>query len=114
MSTPVYLVDRVVTAPGAGEEFVRRYRDEYLPAAADRGITATTIVVSPPLWLDHESNTVTAILAVDSVSGWWTAALAGRHDPAPAAWWASVEHLVVERSRVSAAAADDLAVLADV
>ena len=29
----MYIVDRVVTAPGRGAEFVRRYRAEHLPAA---------------------------------------------------------------------------------
>lgn len=115
MSAPsVYLIDTVVTVPGGGEEFVRRYREEYLPAATERGITATAVLVDPPLWLDHASNRITAILAVDGVAGWWSAALAGRHDPAPAAWWDDVAHLVAERSRVSAAADHDLAVLADV
>ncbi|ALG83661.1 hypothetical protein ACH46_03020 [Gordonia phthalatica] len=114
LSEAVYIVDRVVTAPGAGREFVRRYRNEYVPAAARRGLVLDSVLVSPPLWLDHDVNTVTAVLAVADVDAWWAAALAARHDPDPSAWWSEVAPLIESRSRTSAARDLNLAALADV
>ncbi|NLG48008.1 hypothetical protein [Gordonia sp. (in: high G+C Gram-positive bacteria)] len=111
---PIYLIDRIVVAPGAGEDFLRLYRDEYLPKAEARGIRVATILVHPPLWLDDESNTITAILTVDDVVGWWAAARAGRHDSALAAWWEGVAPLIVDRVREWAADGTELGALARV
>lgn len=115
MSEPtIFIVDRVVVVPGRARDFVDAYRDGYLPGAVARGYTLDRITMTPPVFLDDDSNTVTAVLRIAGAAHWWTAAIAGRHDPEPAAWWRAQEGNVVERTRTMEAAVDDVEKLCDV
>jgi hypothetical protein len=110
----LYLIDRVVLRPGAARAFIDAYRTGYVPSARARGLTLERILVSPPVWIEDETNTVTATWTVSGTTAWWAAAVRGRHDPAPAQWWESVASLVVERSRSMASRAEDVEELCDV
>jgi len=55
----VYVIDRVVTQPGRAKDFIDCYLAEYVPGARDRGMSLRDILVSPPIWFDDQSNTVT-------------------------------------------------------
>lgn len=104
----IYVVDRVVLKPGCGREFVEAYSRDYAPTARARGMTLDRILLSPPMWFDDESNTMTALWMVQGQAEWWKSAIKGRHDPAHAAWWAGMAHLIQERSRSMAASIDDV------
>ncbi|WP_345348984.1 hypothetical protein [Rhodococcus olei] len=104
----VYVIDTVVTKPGRGREFVDRYLSEYAPGARERGMTLDRVTVSPPVWFQDESNTVTVTWTVDGAQGWWAMTWKGRPDPALGTWWSGIDELVVERTRSTAAAADDV------
>ncbi len=108
------MIDRVVTAPGAGERFVAAYLDGYAPGARARGMALDSLLVSPPMWRDDDGNTVTAIWRLDGVGGWWDMTRAGRGDPALRGWWDGVAPLIVERSRSMAASAPDVDGLCEV
>ncbi|TSD95053.1 hypothetical protein FOS14_18850 [Skermania sp. ID1734] len=110
----VYVVDTVVAKPGRAREFVDSYLAGYAPGAVDRGMALERIMVSPPLWLADESNTVTAIWALDGPEGWWKMTWQGRNDDTLGQWWAGVEALIEHRSRSVAAAAADVDGLANV
>lgn len=110
----VHVIDRVEVRPGHGQEFVEAYLAEYVPRAQARGLALAHVLVSPPVWIDGEPSVVTAIWSVDGPAGWWGAAIAGRYDPESAAWWARMEHLILGRTRSSAAEATDIHVLCDV
>jgi hypothetical protein len=110
----VFVVDRVVTIPGRGSEFVDRYLTEYVPGARERGMTLRDILVSPPIWFTDQSNTVTITWSLPSARAWWEMTWKGRPDPRLGEWWAGVDQLVAERSRSVAAAADDVDGLCDV
>jgi hypothetical protein len=110
----VLVIDRVVTRPGCARRFVDTYLAEYAPGAATRGMALRTVLVSPPIWLDDQSNTVTITWALPSAQAWWEMTWKGRPDPALGPWWDRIGALVVERTRSVAAAAVDVDGLCDV
>lgn len=110
----VFVIDRVVTRPGRAREFVDTYIAEYAPGAAERGMTLRSVLVSPPIWLDDDVNTVTVTWALPSPQAWWEMTWKGRPDPDLGRWWDRIGTLVVERSRSVASAADDVDGLSDV
>jgi hypothetical protein len=110
----IYVIDRVVTRPGRAREFVDTYLAEYAPGAVARGMALRTVLISPPIWFDDQSNTVTITWALPNVQAWWEMTWKGRPDPDLGPWWNRIAHLVVERSRSVAAAADAVDVLCDV
>lgn len=106
--TEVYVIDRVVTAPGCGQKFIDAYLAGYAPGARERGMTVRDVLVSPPIWFDDRSNVVTITWTLPTPQAWWQMTWHGRPDPAVARWWESVADLIVERSRSVASAADDV------
>ena len=110
----IFVVDQVVLKPGEARDFVTAYLDEYAPAAKRRGLTLDRIVVTPPVWLDDASNTVTATWTIQGTQSWWQTMVAARHDPAPAQWWSDMASVIVKRSRSMAANVRDVEGLCDV
>jgi hypothetical protein len=110
----VFVIDQVVTKPGCARKFVDTYLAEYAPSARSRGMTLRDVLVSPPIWSEDLSNTVTISWALPSVQAWWEMTWKGRPDQALGEWWSRIGELVAERSRSVAAAADDVDGLCDV
>lgn len=110
----VFVVDRVITRPGRAREFVDTYLSGYAPGARERGMTLCNVLVSPPIWHESDSNTVTVTWSLPSARAWWEMTWKGRPDPELGAWWDSVAELIVERDRSAAAAHDDVEGLCDV
>lgn len=104
----VFVIDRVLTKPGQARRFVERYLAEYAPGARDRGMTLQNILVSPPIWFDDRSNTITVTWSLPSPATWWRMTWAGRPDPLLGRWWSGIDELLVERNRSVAAAAADV------
>lgn len=114
MPGQVFVVDRVVTRPGRGKDFVDTYLAEYAPGARLRGMTLCSVLVSPPIWFDDQANTVTIIWSLPSAQAWWEMTWQGRPDPTLGAWWTGVAALIEERTRNVAAEASDVDELCDV
>ncbi|OBI42863.1 hypothetical protein [Mycobacterium colombiense] len=110
----IFVVDRVTTRPGCAREFVDTYLNEYAPAARDRGMTLRNILVSPPIWFDDQSNTVTVTWSLPSLQAWWEMTWQGRPDPTLGPWWEGISDLIETRGRSVAAAANDVDRLCDV
>ena len=110
----VYVEDRVTTRPGRAREFVDRYLAEYAPGARERGMTLRDILISPPIWFDDRSNTVTITWSLPSAQAWWEMTWKGRPDTSIGAWWTDISELIAERTRTMAAAAADVDELCDV
>ncbi|WP_280423781.1 hypothetical protein [Nocardia carnea] len=110
----IYIVDRIVLTPGSARAFIDAYLGGYAPRARERGLTLDRILVSPPAWVDGETNTVTATWTVQGPRAWWAAAVGARHDPEPARWWESMAPMIVERTRSMAGRAEDVEGLCDV
>ena len=77
-------------------------------------MTLRDILVSPPIWFDGQSNTVTITWSLPSAQAWWEMTWKGRPDPGLGLWWDGIGELVEERTRSVAAAADDVDGLCDV
>ncbi|HVQ84336.1 MAG TPA: hypothetical protein VER10_05010 [Mycobacterium sp.] len=110
----VIIIDRVVTRPGRARRFVDRYLAEYAPGARARGMTLRDVLVSPPIWFDDQTNTITITWMLPNVQAWWEMTWKGRPDPALGEWWSKIDELVQERSRSFAAAIEDVDELCDV
>jgi hypothetical protein len=110
----VFVIDRVVTRPGRARRFIESYLAEYAPGARERGMALRDVLVSPPIWFDDASNTVTITWTLPDARAWWEMTWQARPDPALAQWWSRISELVEERSRTFAAAAGDVDALCDV
>ena len=110
----IYVIDQVVLEPGRARTFIDAYLSDYAPRVRERGLTLERILVSPPVLIDGETNTVTVTWTAAGTRSWWAAAVSARHDPVPAQWWASMAPLIVERTRSMAAHAEDVEGLCNV
>jgi hypothetical protein len=111
----IYIVDQIVPKPGKGKEVLDTYMAKYAPAArAERGMTLVHQLVSPPMWLDEQSNTLTIIWTVQGAPAWWNMSFHGRRNPDVAGFWESIKPLIVSRHRSFSAEVADLGSLADV
>ncbi|GAB2656387.1 hypothetical protein ABI214_07830 [Prescottella soli] len=110
----VYIVDEMEVLPGRAREFVASYLDQYAPGARARGLTLDRILVSPPVWLTDQSNTVTVTWTVTGADAWWQQRWAAGRDPDVAAWWSTADESLVSRRRTTSSALDDLEVVTDV
>ena len=110
----IYVVDHVVLKPGYAKAFVEAYTGEYAPTARERGMAFDRILISPPVWFEDETNTITATWTVEGQAAWWQAAVKGRHDPGPADWWAKMGPMIIERTRSMAASVVDVDGMCDV
>ncbi|KAA0102781.1 Dabb family protein [Mycolicibacterium sp. P1-5] len=104
----VFVIDRVVTAPGCAQAFLDAYLAGYVPPARERGMELRDVLVSPPIWFDDRSNVVTITWSLPSPQAWWQMTWRGRPDPAVARWWDGISDLVEERSRSVAEEAQDV------
>ncbi|WP_254699131.1 hypothetical protein [Rhodococcus sp. SGAir0479] len=110
----VYVVDELVVAPGRGREFLTSYLERYAPGARRRGLVLDRVLVSPPVWLDDQSNTLTVTWTVPGADAWWQQRWAAGRDPDVAAWWADADAALVSRRRTTSCALDDVAAVSDV
>ena len=110
----VYIVDEMEVVPGRAREFVASYLEQYAPGARARGLTLDRILVSPPVWLTDQSNTVTVTWTITGADAWWQQRWAAGRDPAVATWWATADESLVSRRRTTSSALDDLVVVTDV
>ena len=110
----IYAVDEIVPRPGEARAFLLAYMERYAPGARARGMTLERVLVSPPMWLEDQSNTLTISWTIAGVPAWWQMSMQARPDPAIAAWWSEVDHMVVSRSRNYMAALEDVEALSRV
>lgn len=107
----VYVVDEIMPRPGEAQALLDDYMARYAPGARARGMTLDRVLVSPPMWLDDQSNTLTISWTVLGAAGWWGMSFLGRADAQVAAWWAEVDARVVSRRRTFHSAASDVEAL---
>lgn len=110
----IYVIDEIVPRPGEGRAFLDDYMEHYAPGARQRGLTLDRVLVSPPMWLEDQSNTLTISWTLQGAAAWWTMSFMGRSAPEVAAWWAEVDGKVVSRKRSFHSAAGDVEALSRV
>jgi hypothetical protein len=109
----IYMIDQIITRPGHGRAFIDAYMEYYAPGATARGLRLDRVLVSPPMWLEDQPNTITITWTVQGVSAWWGMTIMGRTDPALAQWWADAGQWIAERSRSFASAFGDVEALSN-
>jgi hypothetical protein len=77
----IFVIDRMVTKPGCARTLVDTYLSEYVSGAGDRGMTLCDVLVSPPIWSEELSNTVTITWTLRGPQAWWDMTWKGRPDP---------------------------------
>lgn len=111
----LYVVDDVTVKPGAGEAFLDAYMARYVPGAQARGLRLVSRLVSPPVWLQDQSNRLLFVWAAAGAGDVWASKFAGRTDPLLAAWWTSEAAPYIEsRSRSVFSDAANIGALGDV
>ncbi len=111
----VHLVDQITVKPGQGPAFLQAYMERYVPGAQARGLHLEQRWVTPPLWLDEQSNTLIFIWSLLGAQGFWAMSVQGRQDPALEDWWwHQAQPMIESRQRFIAGDVDSLAGLAAV
>ncbi len=95
----VRLIDRIVLAPGALEDFRRRFEDDYLPAAQSRGMELLERWVCPPVEVDGEPSELTLVWRVDGPTGFFAMRTDVQRHAEVASFWASCSSLIRDRHR---------------
>lgn len=83
----VFLIDQLVARAGQARALLQAYRDHYIPGAQRRGMCLEHSWVSPPLWLEEESNTLLFVWSLRGAADFWAMSFQGRQDPALEDWW---------------------------
>lgn len=90
--------DRIEVAADDRAELLARIRDEYVPAAARRGLQLEGMFVSPPFDLIDQPGLLRVRWQIADIEAWW-AMRSAANDPAVPAFWASVAPLIRWRER---------------
>ena len=110
----VHAIDEIVAKPGEGKALLCDYMMRYAPGARARGMTLEQVLVSPPMWLDDQPNTLVFRWSLAGAGAWWQMRFVGGNDPDVAIWWADVDARAVSRRRFFASDPADIERLCDV
>ncbi|ABG94097.1 conserved hypothetical protein [Rhodococcus jostii RHA1] len=110
----VYIVDEMVVEPGRARAFLADYLERYVPGAIARGLTLDRVLVSPPVWLEDQSNTLTVSWTLRGVRAWWQQSLLARHDAEVLRWWADADEFLTTRRRTVSCSPADVEAMTDV
>ena len=107
----VYIIDELVARPGEGRRLLDDYLNRYVPGGKERGMRLERVLVSPPVWMDDQPNTLTISWTVAGAAGWWGMRIASPADPEVKAFWDAAGDRLLSRKRSFAAAPDDVEAL---
>lgn len=94
----IIALDRIALPAQNRTRFLQKLRDDYRPGAERRGLVFVDAWISPPFDLVEEPVTLFVRWRVADIPAWW-AMRSAAGDPAVAAFWASVDPLLVSRER---------------
>ncbi|MFC9838546.1 hypothetical protein ACFVKB_32735 [Rhodococcus sp. NPDC127530] len=110
----VYIVDEMVVESGRARAFLADYLERYVPGASARGLTLDRVLVSPPVWLEDQSNTLTVSWTLRGAGAWWRQSLLARHDAEVLCWWADADEVLLSRRRTISRSPADVVAMTDV
>lgn len=115
MNETLYVVDEIVARPGRARAFLEAYMERYAPGASARGLVLERVLVSPPMWLDDQSNTLIITWTLQGgAPAWWQMSFQARSDAAVTQWWAEADEMAMSRKRSYMSAVADVEVLCHV
>ncbi|MBK7948382.1 MAG: Dabb family protein [Deltaproteobacteria bacterium] len=94
----IIALDRIAVHARDRARLEQRIQTDYLPGAARRGLVFVDAWTSPPFELLDEPITLFVRWRVADIPSWW-AMRSASGDPAVAAFWASVDPIIVSRER---------------
>jgi len=94
----IVLQDRIDVPAAQLQRLRALFRERYLPAAMARGMTLLDELVSPPLRLAEQDNTLWLRWSVPDAGAWWQMRYASG-DPTVAEFWREVDTIVSRRER---------------
>lgn len=95
----IRILDEITARPGMAAALETAYREGYFPLAEKRGMTLEAAWMAPPAPMPDKPNSLTFLWSVPDVPAWWKMRY-GAFDPQVAAFWQSIEPMVLERRRV--------------
>ena len=110
----IYILDQVTPKPGKAEAFLKAYMDRYAPGARARGMTLEHTWITPPMWLDSESNTLFIVWSLKGAGNWWAMNHMGRREKDVLDWWADADSMIESRKRSFLGNVADIASFVDV
>ena len=114
LGTEIYCIDRFVTKPDQGQEFLTYFMENYLEKAESYGMVLKSTMVAPPVWLDNASNTIEIVWAIAGFNGWAAMVNASRYNQETLDFWRNVRTRVVSHDRSFFGNESDLEVLGNV
>ncbi|MEZ4331533.1 MAG: Dabb family protein [Myxococcota bacterium] len=94
----IVVQDRIEVRASDRARLQRRFAEDYVPRARQRGLALEAAWISPPFDLVDQPVTLWLRWHVADVPSWW-AMRSAAGDPAVAAFWASVAPMIVSRER---------------
>jgi hypothetical protein len=110
----IYMLDQVTPKPGRAQAFLKAYMDEYAPRVVERGLKLEHTWVTPPTWLENQSNTLFFIWSVKGLPAWWEMQFKARWDQFLPDWWRDQAPNIEERRRCHLTDVTDVAELTNV
>lgn len=99
-SIPAYVIDRFVTKPGEGKEFLEYFMQNYAKYAEIAKFSYSRTLVSPPVWLKEGSNEVYVIWNHGGGDAFWAYYSTIRYDSEFRAFWEDVKTRVEYHDRL--------------
>lgn len=98
---PTTVIDRFVTKPGEGKEFLAWFMEKHAPFVEASALVHQRTLVFPPLWLKEESNTIDIIWEMQGSNMFWAAYSNMRNNyPDWVAFWQEAKSKVVSHDRM--------------
>ena len=94
----IMVQDRIDLAPAQLPRVQQMFHERYIPGAAQRGLHFVESLVSPPLQLQDQPNTLWLRWTLADAGAFWAARYASG-DPAVVAFWAELDAFVLKRER---------------
>ena len=92
----VFILDRIRIRPGEVETYQRGLREQYVPAARERGMELVGSWLTPPVEVE-QGNELVLLWSLADAEGFWAMR---RHSDEAASFWKDMEAATLSRERV--------------
>lgn len=97
---PTTVIDRFVTKPGEGKEFLDWFMENHAPFVEASALAHQRTLVFPPVWLKEESNTIDVVWEMQGSNMFWGFYSGMRANADWLAFWQEAKSRVVSHDRM--------------
>lgn len=105
---PTTVIDRFVTKPGEGKEFLAWFMKNHAPFVEASALAHQRTLVFPAVWLKEESNSIDVIWEMQGSNMFWGFYTAMRSNPDWLAFWQEAKSRVLFHDRMFCGDAEKL------